>query len=143
MRQTGPVKAALLMALLIGAPACDSVTPTTPTPPVSGHVNESFVGTLEPGGSSFYSFTAPAAGAVSLTLLSVAVNGAEIGDQLIMGIGTPAGTDCVMQNSVTTSSGTSTQLSGSVTAGVYCARVSDAGTLSTRTSFAVNIARPQ
>jgi hypothetical protein len=142
MRQTGTVKAALLVALMVIAPACEPAATTTTTPtPVTGHVNESFVGTIDVNGTSFYSFTS-AQGAVALTLLSVRQDGVDIGDELILGIGTPVATRCDLQSSVRAAAGTSAQISGTVAAGVYCARVADGGTLTGPVTFAVNIARP-
>jgi hypothetical protein len=142
--KTGPGRAALLTALLMAAAACDETTPTTPAPPVTGHVNESFVGTIDVGASRFYSFSAGSSGTIELTLLSVRQGGDDIGQRLIMGIGTPAGTGCALQNSVTTGAGISAQLTtGVVAPGVYCAQIADDGTMTEPVSFAINIARPQ
>ena len=59
-----------------------------------------------------------------------------------LGIGQPSGTECVTTTSVNTAAGSSAQVTGTYSAGVYCAKVSDIGNLYAPASFNVTIAYP-
>jgi hypothetical protein len=133
--------AGLAVAVVSAACARD---PLLTNPSSTGPVLiESFVGTLAVGGSAFYSFTAPDAGIVSLTLVSLTVAGVPSDLSINMGLGVPKGTTCVSGNAAAVVVGTTPQASESVNPGVYCVIVSDVGTLTDPAAFAVSIARPR
>jgi len=135
-----------LVALLSAAAASagcardpDLTAPVT-TGPV---VIESFVGTVPVGGSAFYSFTVTQTGVVTLTLLSLTVDGAASDLTVNVGVGTPSGTTCQASTTTAVGVGVTPQQTTQVTGGIYCAIVSDIGTLTDPASFALNISRPR
>jgi hypothetical protein len=124
--------------------ACGSKTSVSPSETYTGSiVAESFRGTLALGGSAFYSFTAPRDGPITLTLLELLENGVASEATITLGLGVPAGTGCGTGTPVTVPAGATPQVSGTYGAGVYCARVADAGNLTAPARFTVNITRPQ
>ena len=129
----------VLIGLLTAACGRDEILtgPTTPTQPAS----EVFTGTLDVQGSSFYSFTVSATGNVGITLASLVATspGPALTNVMGLAVGTPEGTDCTVTNSVTTAPGLTAQLVNSLTAGTYCAKIYDLGTLTGPVTFAVRI----
>jgi hypothetical protein len=133
---------AALAAALAGA-ACD--TPeglTSPDPLVTTSTTELFAGTLPVGGTRFYSYTVSQPGTVYLTLASLASGNATSTTHVTLGVGTPAGTGCALQNSVTTSAALAAQLEHSSPSGIYCVNVADAGGLTSPMAFAIRIVHP-
>ena len=136
--------AACALALL-GAGCGNRVIPLGP----SGNPNtvavavETFIGVLPVGGSRFYSFTVPREGLVSLTLLTLTIDGEPSDAPVNVGLGTPRATDCQLLDSRTVPAGPKPQFTDSFPAGVYCARVSDLQGLPGDAAFAVNITHPR
>lgn len=135
------------LAVSLSGAACNKNSPATTTAPTTTvatpTTTENFAGTLDVGGSTFYSFTVSAAsGTVNLTLLSVIGTGVPPTVMLSVGIGTPSDTGCAASTTVMTRSGTTAQLTGTYNAGVYCARVADVGNLFAPAAFSLDIAHP-
>jgi hypothetical protein len=142
MKTATPVLILLLVLSTLVA-ACGGDSGTTPSTPI-GPTTEIFTGTLAPQSSSFYSFTVAASGQVSITLASLVpvAPGPAINTVMGLGVGEPSGTDCAVENSVTTAPGLSAQLVNSLTAATYCAKIYDLGALPTTVNFAVRIVHP-
>ncbi len=104
---------------------------------------ESFTGTIGLLGSSFYSFTVPVAGNVSLLLHQLTESGSPSTAIIGIGLGVPRGTDCTVTSPSAGAAGATPQLTTSVQPGVYCVRISDLGNLTAPATFAVNIIRPR
>ena len=130
----------LIAGALVIATACDKSSPTTPaafTP-----LTEVFVGSVDPGGSPFYSFTVSESDWVGVTFASeTASSGSALATNLKLGLGIPSGTGCSVSTAVTTSPGLSAQISRAMDAGIYCVDLADAGSLVDTTNFVVRIAQ--
>lgn len=141
------MKRRLCVALAVAAlvPSCGGESPTSPsTTSTPATTTVTYVTTVPVAGSRFYSFTVSADGTVSAMLASVAspTTGAPLGVPIEMSLGTPAGTDCAGEPSVTTDAALGVQLTGSLTAGVHCLRVADAGYLRESARVAVRFSYP-
>ena len=132
-----------VVCTLTALSGCDEAEPAGPSNVGGVPVVESFVGTVTVGGSAFYSFTVPTQGTVSLTLLSLTENGQPSSAVLGLNIGTPVGITCSGSPSVATAPGATPQLVQTLGNGVFCAKVSDTGQITSTASFALNIARPR
>jgi len=133
---------AALSGLVVGCGDDESATaPTTTTPTVT---TVTYTGTIDPGGSRFYSFTNSAAGSVTAFLASVtpADGRVPLALALELGIGIPAGTGCATTTTQVVAPGLATQMTASLAAGVFCLRVADAGELRGPISFAVRFSHP-
>jgi hypothetical protein len=129
--------------------ACDDDTPTSPTSTdtvtttvAEPSMTETFAGTLPVGSAKYYSFTTSLYGTINITLTSI--GGAFVPATVMvgLGIGQPSGTECVTTTTVTTAAGTTPQVTGTFSPGVYCARIADVGNLFGPASFSVTIAYP-
>lgn len=123
-------------------PTSSTNTSTTTTTIVASTVTEEFGGTLQVGASSFYSFTVEQNGTVGITLASVGGANVPASIWLGLGIGAPSAEDCSTTSTVNTQSGSSAQISGTYTAGIYCAKVFDIGNLVAPARFTVTIEHP-
>jgi hypothetical protein len=134
--------AALLTALTAGCG--DDMSPTSPTATTSTTTTVTYAGTIDVGGSRFYSFTNSEAGSVTAFLASVtgADGRAVLSMPLELGIGVPAGTGCATTSTQIVSPGLVSQMSVSLAAGVFCLRVADAGELRGPITFAVRFIHP-
>jgi hypothetical protein len=124
---TRPALLALAIALLCTACGNDQPsTPTTPTTPPAGPGTESFNAIMAPGGTAVRTFTASAAGTVTVTL-----NSTSPGTVVGLGVGIPGTSKggCDMTSTVTASGGSAPQLSAPVSAGDFCAGTFDLGTV--------------
>jgi hypothetical protein len=138
-----PIALCLVLALTTSACGKDDKSPTEPTPvPVDPTMTETFSGTLAAGGARFFSFSVAVYGRVDLTLTSLGGQTEPSDVTIGLGLGVPRGTDCSTARNATTTAGASPQVSSTVAAGVYCARVYDTGTLTQPTAFVVTIAHP-
>jgi hypothetical protein len=129
----------ILTAVVAG---CDSEADLpAPSDPVPFSRFETYEGTLSPAGFGFYSFTVGTAGSVELTLTSLVdeSSGATIDETLTVGFGVPSGMDCATTESAGAAPALGPQITRSVEAGTYCARLSDAGVLTSRAVFALRI----
>ena len=135
-----------LVILLASVSACNGgESYTAPSDPAATQpiTVESFTGTLGLLGSSFYSFTVPVAGNVSLLLHQLTESGSASTAIIGIGLGVPRGIDCTVSSPAAGAAGATPQLTTSVPAGVYCVRISDLGNLTAPATFAVNIIRPR
>lgn len=133
----------MVVALVAGATGCGSEPPAAPSR-TGAPVTETFVGTLQPSGEAFYSFSVPKAGTVSLTL--TAMTGPSIpADALFpIGIGTPVGQFCSAGVDAAAAPGSTPQYTTNKDVGVYCVKISDNNArLGAPASFALNITHPR
>lgn len=103
-----------------------------------------FQGVLPVGGSKFYSFTVTQGGTVSFMLASISSPASGAAVQTVVGLGTgiPSGTGCAVSESITTSASLRTQLTRSLTPGIYCVNVWDVGSLASTVNFALRFEHP-
>jgi hypothetical protein len=130
-----------LGALTTGGAGCGANTESPTSPSTPSTTQQVFEGALSAKGSSFYSFTVVEAGAVQLTLVSLA-SGAPLSTISVpmgLGIGIPNGADCDVTRSVTAVPGLVSQLTAPMAAGTYCAKLFDVGNVTTSVRFAVRI----
>jgi len=138
-------RALACLCLLLTSVACSDPPATTPTPVLNTVSTETFVSTLSPGGSTFYSFNVGASGGtVSLTLASVTAGsaGALVRTPVGLGIGTPAGEGCAMTSAVNATIALTAQLSTNANPGTTCVNIYDVGGLTSTVTFAVRIVHP-
>lgn len=101
-----------------------------------------FTGTLSQNGSAFYSFTTTQSGMVSFQLTKVQRNGADTGETVTLGFGSPRGIDCTVSNSTSVAASSDSLLSGTQVPGTYCVRLWDQAVVAGPVQFSVNINRP-
>ena len=133
-----------LLALLVFSttgPACGSNTESPTTPSTPSLTRDVFEGTLSAAGSSFYSFTVVEAGAVHVTLVSLAIDAprSTVSVSMGLGVGIPNGAGCDLTQSVTAAPALVSQLTVAMAAGTYCAKLFDVGNLPAPVRFAVRI----
>jgi hypothetical protein len=137
--------AATLAACLATACGNDPTAPSSTGDDTPGATTEFFVGSLDVGGSRFYSISVASEGTVNVTLASLvsAVAPPRVSvDTIALGFGTPVGTGCAVSTSVAASPALVAQLSTASAAGIHCVRVSDPGQLQQPVNFAVRIIHP-
>jgi hypothetical protein len=131
----------LLVALATIVSGCDDeTTPTTPTPPTM--VTDTYEGTLTVNGAQTHPFTTQAAGDLTATLTTLAVDsGVTVG--LSFGIFTPTTNTCqiIVDNGAAAQA---TRLTGQVgSAGNYCVRIYDAsGRLTNAATYTITLEHP-
>jgi hypothetical protein len=128
--------AGLLTLSVSGLIAC-SANPVTPVFTTS----ISYVGRMQEHGSVWRSFTVPSNGTVSVQLTSISQSDAVMG----LALGTMSGTNCVVSQTVQTAATTtpdSAQITTTLTAGQYCAKLYDIGNLTTMIDFSILITTP-
>jgi hypothetical protein len=114
---------------LLGNPSSPS-TPNSPT-------TDTFNGTVAPNGSVAFTFSVATAGNVAITL--TAVSPAATGP-LGLGVGPSSNGNCAIANSTSGAmAGASPQLSGTQSAGSYCVKVSDSGSLTATSTVTVTV----
>lgn len=137
---------ALALALALSACGGSDSTSSTAAPTVSaGPQTVLFEGTLDVGGSAFYSFTVTTEGLANVMLASVTSSTAPgTSSPVVLGLalGAPLGTDCTITNALPASAGLTSQLVNNLTPGTYCARVYDIGNLRSSVNFAIRIVHP-
>jgi len=132
----------LLCLLAVVAGGCDSTT-TTPTTPSTPSV-ETFTGTLNPSAAVVHTFTATGSGTVSAQLTTVGPDATQLMG-FSMGTFNTTTNVCqiVLDNSLAIQGST---LGGTAsTAGTYCVRVYDNGTVTTvgtPFTYTVTVAHP-
>jgi hypothetical protein len=141
-RRGGWRRLAAVALLAFGAAACseDTALPD-PGPPSPFSRSEFYEGTLAPDGSGFYSFTIGTDGSVEITLLSLTdeASGAMLDETVTVGFGVPSGFDCATSATSPAAPALGPQITRSVAAGTYCARISDPDVLASPTDFIVRI----
>lgn len=138
------VRALALGAVMVMTACGDPDTPQSPTSPTNQRLVEVYTGMLSPGGSGFYSFQVRASETASYTLASLthATTGRALDVELTLAAGVPAGEDCNVSSSTAAAPSLTPQLSGSVSPGIYCVKLSDPGRLTAAANFAVRIQHP-
>jgi hypothetical protein len=139
-------RALIAAVLAVMTMACgDDESPTEPSSTTSTATTVTYTGTIDAGGSRFYSFTNSAAGSVTAFLASVPATTASrlpVAVPLEIGVGVPAGTDCATTTTQIVAPGLVSQMTVSLAAGVFCLRVADAGELRAPVTFAVRFSHP-
>lgn len=136
------VRRILSVALMVAGAACSEEIGTPTSATASGPTTILFSGTLQPLGSRFYSYSITTAGSVSALLASVERNGIPAPDALEIGIGSPAGTGCVVTVSAHVSAALIPQLRHDAAVGTYCVRVADTDGLSAPMTFTIRVIHP-
>lgn len=114
-----------------------TTTATTSTDP------QNFSGTLAVRGQRFYSFTVPSTRTVRITLEQLQDgSGTASTATLVLGLGVPSGTGCAMLREVAAGASDAPHLEESLTTGIYCAQLTDPGTLNDAVTFSVRIEFP-
>lgn len=127
----------LLLASLAATAGCGSDT-TSPTVTTSV---DTFASRIQEKGSAWRSITVPTAGDVTVQLVSVTQTDVVMN----IGIGTIAGTQCVLAASVDTAANATAiapQLTRTVAVGTYCVRIADIGNLTQLVDFTIRIEKP-
>ena len=141
---TARLLAMAAVAALMVACGDDNSTATSPTAPTTSSASVTYAGTIDAGGSRFYSFTNAAAGSITAFLASVTTTDTRVplALPLELGIGTPAGTGCATTTTQIVAPGLVSQMNVSLATGVFCLRVADAGELKGPVTFAVRFIHP-
>lgn len=127
-----------LVCAISGA-GCRSET-SAPDYSIVSPVTETFQGTLNVQGSTFFSFIIGNPDPVSVTLASLTKSsGSAVTTTVMLGFGVPMGETCAPSKSVTTASGLQAQVLQVSSAGTYCVIVSDTGALTEPLNFAIKI----
>lgn len=138
------MKAAVLAILVLASAtaACGKNSQSTTAP--SSSSTETFSGLMGLQGSSFYSFTVSAAGAVDITLASLMANSTGPASSAVvgLGLGNPVGTGCSLIKSVNTAPALTTQLTSAVNPDVYCVQIQDVGNMTVPLHFTIRISHP-
>ena len=125
------------------SPTTESDSTSTITTAVSATDPQTFSGTLIVRGQRFYSFTVPSTRTVRVTLEQLQNEaGTASAATLVLGIGVPSGTGCVMLREVAAGASDAPHIDESLTAGIYCAQLTDPGTLTAAVAFSVRIEFP-
>jgi hypothetical protein len=135
----------VVVGMALAGTACAEATVSGPTA-IGNNVTltvETFSGTLPVGGSRFYSFTVPQTGLTTATLVSLRQDGVDSSAIVLIGLGAPRGTECLLIDGRQVAADVVAQVSLSPDPGIYCARISDAGSLTGPVDFSINIVRPR
>ena len=141
---TARLLAMALLAAVTAACGDDTATSPTDTDTTATGTTVIYTGTIDVGGSRFYSFTNNAAGSVTAVLASVTAPDTRlpVSAPLEVGVGIPAGTGCATTTTQIVSPSLVSQMTVSLAAGVFCLRVADAGGLKAPVTFAVRFTHP-
>lgn len=120
-----------------------TTTTTTTTETTTTMEPQTFGGTLAVRGQRFYSFTLTSTRTVQITLEQLQ-NGAGNASTtaVVLGLGVPSGTGCAMLREVAAVASHAPQIDESLTAGVYCAQLTDPGSLTEAVIFSIRIEFP-
>src|SRR5262245_522284 len=117
---------AIAVTVALTAVACGNKDTGTTTAPTVTQKTDTFTGTVPVNGSAVHNFTVENSGQVSVTLTA-----ASPPSNVVMGIavGTPGDNACgpLSGASVSTSAGSSAQLTGVVSPGMLCVKIFDVG----------------
>jgi hypothetical protein len=135
--------AALIALTAMASTGCGNNDSSTTSPSSTTRSTETFTGTLAVGDSQFYSFTVSQSGTTDITLASLRANGyTPLAAPIGLGIGTPAGTGCEMTTTMDAIAALTPQISTSLTTGIHCVDIYDAGTLNAPAPFNIRIVHP-
>jgi hypothetical protein len=123
--------ALVLLCAFIASSCGDSPTSPDTTTTTTTTSNVVFEGTLEQTESSFYSFTASQAGAVTINLASLNLVGHReaLAVPVRIGVGVPKGVGCGETQSVETLPALVSQFSTTLESGTHCVNITDTGQL--------------
>src|SRR5438552_13646002 len=126
---------AFVLGLSLATVGCsDPVAPVTPTP-AAPTVTDTFNGTLLILGSNTHQFTVQQIGGIKVSVTGV-TPGAAVG----LGVGTPSGANCLLQQNLTAVPSPSPQISGTATiTGTFCVSVFDVGNLVESVDYVVTV----
>ena len=141
---TRPFAFLMLTAALSGSACGNKDTATTPTTTTPTTTTEVWAGTLTARGSGFFSFAVFSAGTASITVGSLVDTGTgrPLETSVGLSLGIPRREECELSTTITASPGLVAQLSSAVNPGIYCAQISDIGTLRAAAAFGVRIVHP-
>lgn len=133
-------------ALLPLLAACGD-SPTSPTDTASTTSVAStqvFEGTLDVGGSSFYSFSVSQSGTLTVSFASLTLVGRSAALPVVMrvGVGIPAGEGCAVTQSIDTAPALTSQFSTTLTTGIFCLSIADIGSLPGSATFSIRFSHP-
>lgn len=119
---------------------CGDDNPIAPTEIPGVPITELFIGTLAPGGSSFYSIGFGETSQVRVTLVGLSSSAGVLTPATVsLRMGVPSGTTCAPTSSQNVAPGFAAQIAGEFTAGTYCVGIADAGGLTQSTNFLIRI----
>jgi hypothetical protein len=126
---------ALVVGIALTTVGCsDPVAPATPTP-AAPTITDTFSDQLLQLGSNTHQFTVNQVGGIKVTVNSI-VPGASVG----IGVGTPSGANCILQQNLTAVAGPNAQISGTATiTGNFCISVFDVGNLVEAVNYVVTV----
>lgn len=123
-------------------PTSSSDTDSTSTTTASTDP-QTFSGTLTVRGQRFHSFTVPSTRTVRITLEQLQDGaGTASTATLVLGLGVPSGTGCAMLREVAAGASDTPHIDESLTSGIYCAQLTDPGSLAEAVTFSVRIEFP-
>ena len=128
------------VAIALGAAACESDSPTGPiTPPPAPTVTDTFSGSIGLNGAMTFTFASVAAGPLNAQIKSLTPDAAA---SVGFSIGVFNGTTCQITLSNDAALQGTTILGNINGAGIFCARIHDAGKLIEPTSFEITVSHP-
>jgi hypothetical protein len=132
----------LVLSLGVLTAGCGNDTPSTPTTPTTptGPTTSIFASRLTPNGAVSRSFGATTTGTATVMLTNAGGPSTRVG----LGIGVPSTgiAKCALSTALSTTPGTTPQISAAVDAGQYCVTVYDLGTLRDVIDFSVTLVYP-
>jgi hypothetical protein len=138
------VSVAVIVALCVLAAACDEGDPGIVQPTVHpATVTDTFTGNVAQNSADSHAFVITLSGKIAITLTAVGpLSTAEVS----VGIGIPTGLACSLTlgdgTTVTTTAGSTPQISGTVLPGTFCVVVFDVGRLTDPVDYTVTVAHP-
>ena len=129
---------AIVLALALAGGACKKED--TPTAPTATPKTDTFSGTVQVNGRGIHNFTVEQSGQVSVTLTTTTPSAVPMG----IGVGTPGENACgiLAGASVTSSAGSTAQLTGVVSPGTLCVTIFDVGNQTAAVTYTVTVTHP-
>jgi hypothetical protein len=127
---------------LVAAGGCKK-SDSTPSPaaPTVVRSTDTFTGSVPVGGSDVHNFTVGSTGQVDVTLTAAAPP-SDVSMGIAVGLPGDAGCTPLAGASTNTSAGSSPQLSGTISTGTLCVRVSDNGSQKAAVSYTITVVHP-
>jgi hypothetical protein len=138
------VSVAVVVAFCMLATACDEGDPGIVQPTVNpATITDTFTGNVAPNAADSHAFVITLSGKIAITLTAV---GPPSTAEVSVGIGIPTGLACSLTlgdgTTVTTTAGSTPQISGTVLPGTFCVVVFDLGKLTDPVDYTVTVAHP-
>ena len=133
---------AWLVGIAILCAACGGNKGGTAPSDTTATTTERFDATLAPGTSAFFSFDlATTNGTVAINLASVSslTRPGVLAVPVQIGYGVPAGEGCALQKSIVATPALTSQLTGTLRDGRYCAFIGDIGNLKETVNFTMRV----